>query len=73
MIQVKKFTDTPIENGVLSAVLQCNDWLKKHREYKIIDIKYQVINDEYTTYDYILVIYEIPTEYQLRLREKTIK
>lgn len=73
MIQVKKFTDTPIENGVLSAVLQCNDWLEKHREYKIIDIKYQVINDEYTTYDYILVIYEIPTEYQLRLREKTIK
>ena len=54
MIQVREFKEV----GEESATKQCNAWLADNKDIKLIDIKYNIVTDEYFAYTYLLLIYD---------------
>ena len=56
MIQIVEFKERYGRND--NAIHGANKWLEEHREYRIIDIKYQTITDEGGDRTSILIIYD---------------
>lgn len=56
MIQIVEFKERYGRND--NAIHGANKWLEEHREYRIIDIKYQTITDEGGDRTSILIVYD---------------
>ena len=56
MIQIVEFKERYGRND--NAIHGANKWLEDHREYRIIDIKYQTITDEGGDRSSVLIIYD---------------
>ena len=56
MIQIVEFKERYGRND--NAIHGANKWLEEHREYRIIDIKYQTLTDEGGDRTSILIIYD---------------
>ena len=56
MIQIVEFKERYGRND--NAIHGANKWLEEHREYRIIDIKYQTVTDEGGDRTSILIVYD---------------
>ena len=56
MIQIVEFKERYGRND--NAIHGANKWLEEHREYRIIDIKYQTVTDKCGDRTSILIVYD---------------